>query len=118
MKFLGLTSLEIDILKLVNGSPGNQTYGHFGFLCGSLHGFKLPEPVFRRYFLKCCDRGMIRWQNEQQRFAHFKARYFEITSRGRNYIRDLQIHFGGDYSFYKYFTGNPSELDKHMKHRV
>ncbi len=112
MKFLGFGPLQIDMLKMVAGTTGKQTYSDIGFLVSSMHGFKLKEGDYRPRFLDLCRNGLLRWEVPEESKKLFKDRKFRITEKGRLFIADLQIHFGGDSYFYRYYSGNPDDLDR------
>jgi len=115
---LGLDSLEITILKMVMGSTGKQRYGDIGFLVSSMRKFSLPEQVYRPKFLRLCRLGLIDWMDSGEGFKHFKERIFRVTEKGNNLIRDFQIKYGGDYSFYKYFDPQGSNLNNYLGQKI
>ena len=118
MRVFGLDEVEVTILKMIMGSTGNQGYGDIGFLVSSMNHFRLPESVYRPKFLKLCERGLITWVNDEEGEKHFKDRKFKITEKGNSLVRDIQIAYGGDYSFYKNFSNDGSNLNKYLGQKV
>ncbi len=112
---LGITPFQKYLIDLCKGFSYPPSYGELGIMVNSLlKKKKLPEDQFRVRFLSACQKGLIAPLNEAQFHVAFRSRKYKLTKRGEEALRAFHIATGGDYSYYRYYDGNPKSLDRFL----
>ena len=112
-KHFGFSKTEITVIKLIGGQGGTQPFFQTARLASAMTRWKLNYQSYRKIFVKLAENGMITWTDPSERFLDFQLRRVKITTKGRDFIRDLQISYGGDYHFYKTFDPEAAKKDLH-----
>ncbi len=117
----GLTPVDLNTIYVTFGAGRVLTYAETGMMVSATFGHRVSERTFRPKFARSCLRGFVSFQSWDVLWKHRLARDVVSLPKAVDAIREVQIAFGGDYHYFKYFDPyenyekNPHKLDRFMK---
>jgi hypothetical protein len=118
---LGLSPVDINAIYITLGAGHPLTYAETGYAVSAILGHQIKERHFRPRFLSMCRRGLITFADWKQMELGLRFRRVVDVPRCVDVIRDVQIHLGADYAYYKYFDPyvdyekQPEKMDRFLK---